>query len=136
MKYPAPTVAQLIPKHGLKDCMLASMATYLNKPYEEVVAAASRVYPNFWRLGLENGHALRIATKLKTPCRWARDYELDDDSGVLIITYTAGDARHAVVLLDGHIYELEDTPITRWEPDAYLAAHGARAGLLMVRKAG
>jgi hypothetical protein len=132
VKYPAPPVVQLVPKHGLKDCIVASMASYLCKPYEEVVAAASRAYPNFWRHGLENKHAATIARRLKCPVRWARDY--DDDSGVLSINYVVGKSEHAVLLLEGKIVELEDKAVTFWEPSAYLATFGARAGLLIVKK--
>ena len=135
MKYPAPTVVQLVLKHGLKDCVVASMASYLCKPYEEVVAAASRAYPNFWRYGLENKHAAVIARRLKCPVRWARDYDIDEDSGVLSINYIVGTNEHAVLLLEGKIVELEDKTVTFWEPSAYLSVHGAKAGLLMVRRA-
>lgn len=134
MKYAAPTVVQIVPKYGLKDCVLSAMSAYLGKPYEEVVAAAGKVYPNFARVGIENKDAIRIARRLKVPVRWARDFDIDDDSGVLGITYHVGRNEHAVLLLEGRIYELEDKPITSWEPAAYLAAHGACAGLLLVRR--
>jgi hypothetical protein len=132
MKYPAAAVVQLTPKHGLRDCVLASLSAYLGKPYEEVVAAAGRVYPLFWRVGLENKHAIRVARRLGRRVRWVRDYDIDEDSGVLGITYNVGRAEHAVLLLEGRIFELEDKPINAWEPAAYLTANNARAGLLLV----
>lgn len=134
MKYPAPPVMQLVPKHGLKDCVVAAVASYLCRPFEEVAAAASRSYPNFWKYGLENKHITTIARRLKTPIKWARDYDIDDDTGVLAVNYIVGTNEHVVLLVEGRIVELEDKTITFWEPSAYLAAHGARAGLLMVRK--
>ena len=134
MKYPAPTVVQLTPKHGLSDCYLAALSAYLGKPYEEVVAAAGRAYPNFWKIGVENKHVISIARRLQTPVKWVRDYDIDEDSGVLSINYIVGLNEHVVLLLDGHIYELQDKPITRWDADAYLSVHGARAGCLLVRK--
>lgn len=134
MKYAAPFVVQLVPKHGLGDCVVASLASYLGKPYEQVVAAAGRVYPYFWRTGLENKQALAIAKNLKCSARWVRDYDIDEDSGVLGVSYIVGRREHAVLLLEGRIYELEDSPATCWEPAAYMAAHGARPGLLLVRR--
>lgn len=132
MKYPAPAAISFVPKHGLKDCYVSALAAYLEKPYEEVVAAASRVYPNFWKLGIENKDAVRIARRLGKKVRWVRDYDLEDDSGVLIITYHVGRNEHVVLLLEGRIVELEDKPVSSWEPAAYLAAHGARVGMLLV----
>lgn len=133
MKYPSPSVVQLTPKHGLRDCVIASMSAYLGKPYEQVVGAAAQVYPNFWKIGLENKHTLAVARKLGTPLKIVRDYDIDEDSGLLTITYHAGKNEHMVLLLEGRIYELEDAPVTRWEADAYLTSHGAKAGLLMVQ---
>ena len=133
MKYPAPSVVSMVPKHGLLDCVVASLAAYLGKPYEEVVAAAGAVYPRFWKHGLENKKATYLARKLGIKTRWVRDYDSDEDSGVLGINYIVGTKEHAVLLLDGHIYELEDNPITRWDADAYLSVHGARPGFLLVR---
>jgi hypothetical protein len=132
MKYPAPAVVQLTPKHGLRDCVLSAMSAYLGRPYEEVVAAAGHIFPTFWRVGIENKQAVRIARRLKKRVRWVRDYDIDDDSGVLGVTYNVGRTEHAVLLLDGRILELEDKPINSWEPAAYLAAHNARAGMLLV----
>ena len=134
MKYPAPSVVQLTPKHGLKDCVCAALSAYLGKPYEEVVAAAGKIYPNFHRIGLDNPHTVAVARRLKVPVRWVKDYDIEEDSGVLTISYWAGRTEHVVLLLEGHILELEDLPTTWWEPAAYFAAHGARAGLLLVRK--
>lgn len=134
MKYAAPSVVQLVPKHGLGDCVIASLSAYLERPYEEVVAAAGKVYPTFWRTGLENKHTFFISRRLGIKVRWVRDYDIEEDSGVLSINYIVGLKEHAVLLLEGRIFELEDKPVTRWEPDAYLAAHGARAGCLMVRE--
>jgi hypothetical protein len=134
VKYPSPVVVSITPKHGLADCVVAAMSAYLEKPYEEVVAAAGKAYPNFWKIGLENKHAATIARRLKTPVRWVRDYDIDEDSGVLSINYIVGLKEHVVLLLDGHIYELEDKPINRWDPTAYLSVHGAKPGALMVRR--
>lgn len=132
MKYAAPAVVQLTPKHGLSDCVVASLSAYLGKPYELVVAAASRVYPYFWRTGLYNKEATKIARRLGKRVRWVRDYEIDEDTGVLIILYNAGHQEHAVLLLEGRIVELDAVPPTSWEPAAYLAANNARPGLLLV----
>lgn len=134
MNYPSSHVVQLVPKHGLNDCMVAALASYLCKPYEEVVAAAGRVAPTFVKTGLSNDEATRIARRLKCKVRWVRDYDLDEDSGVLGLTHNAGLKQHAVLLLDGRIYELEDRPITSWEPAAYFLSHNSTPGLLMVTK--
>lgn len=134
MPYPAPDVAQLVPKHGLKDCVVAALTAYLGKPYEEVVDAAARVRKGFWKAGLEWQDAVKIARRLQIRVRLVRDYDLDEDAGVLAINYNVGHAEHVVLLLGGRILELEDTPVTSWEPKAYLVAHNARPGLLLVRR--
>jgi hypothetical protein len=134
VKYPAPPVVQLVPKYGLRDCVVSALAAYLNRPYEEVVAAAAHVYPNFWKIGLENPHTVRIARRLKCPVKWVMDYDIDEDSGVLGISYNVGTNEHAVLLLEGRIVELEDKQLTTWEPAAYLTAHNARPGRLLVRR--
>lgn len=135
MKYAAPSVVRLTPKHGLKDCVVAALSAYYDKPYEEVVAAAGRAYKNFHKIGLENKHVETVLRRLGVRGRWVRDFDLEEDSGVLAINYIVGTNEHVVLLLDGHIYELEDSPVTRWDADAYLTVHGARAGLLLVRDA-
>ncbi len=132
MKYPAPAAITLTPKHGLKDCYVSAIAAYFGRPYEEVVAAAGKVYPFFWRTGLENEHVVKVVRKIGKRGRWVRDFDIDEDSGVLSINYHVGREEHVVLLLEGRIVELEDKPITSWEPSAYLAAHGARIGLLLV----
>jgi hypothetical protein len=135
VKYPAPSVVQLVPKHGLRDCVLSALASYLGRPYEEVVAAAGRVEPTFWRSGISTNQATeRIARRLKCSVKSVRDYDIDEDSGLLNISYHVGSNQHVVLLLEGRIYELEDKPITAWEPSAYLTAHGACAGTLTVRR--
>jgi len=129
----APDAVQLVSKHGRKDCVLAALASYLTAPYEAVVAAAGHVCPNFVRVGVENKDAVRIARRLKQRVRWTPSYDIDEDTGVLGINYHVGNNEHAVLLLEGRIVELEDNPITSWEPSAYLQAHGARAGYLLIR---
>lgn len=135
MKYPAPAAVQLTPKHGLKDCYISAISAYFGRPYEEVVAAAGKVFPTFWRTGLENKHALRVVRRLGKRARWVRDFDLDEDSGVLSISYHVGRTEHVVLLLEGRIVELEDHPVSSWEPSAFLTAHGAKTGLLMVEDA-
>lgn len=132
MKYPAPATVALVPKHGLRDCVSSAMAAYLGRPYEEVIAAAGRVFPTFWKTGIENKDAVRIARRLGKRVRWVRDFDIDEDSGVLVIGYHVGRSEHVVLLLEGRIVELEDKPVTSWEPAAYLAAHGATTGMLLV----
>jgi hypothetical protein len=132
MKYAAPAVVQLTPKYGLRDCVVSALSAYLGRPYEEVVAAAGKVYPYFWRTGLENKHAVRVARRLGRRVQFVRDFDIDEDSGVLTLGYNVGRNEHAVLLLEGRILELEDKPINSWEPSAYLTAHNARAGLLLV----
>ncbi len=134
MKYPAPSVVRLTPKHGLKDCVCSALSAYLGKPYEEVVAAAGRAYKSFHKVGLENKHIESVLRKLGVSARWVRDFDIEEDSGVLAINYIVGTNEHVVLLLDGHIYELEDQPTTRWDADAYLSVHGARPGLLLVQE--
>jgi hypothetical protein len=135
VKYPAPTVVQLVPKHGLKDCVLAALAAYLGKPYEEVVAAAGHVNRLIPRSGVTtNLEGEKIARRLGCPVTSVRDYDIDEDSGVLNVHYHVGSNQHVVLLLEGRIFELEDKPVTYWEPAAYLAAHGACAGTLTVRR--
>lgn len=134
MTFPAPPVVQLVPKHGLKDCLLAAMAAYLGRPYEEVVAASEHVRKAAWRTGVTPSDALRIARKLKCPCRWTRTFVLDEDTGVLGIVYNDASTEHVVLLLEGRIVELEDKPLTSWDPSAYLTANNARATTLLVRR--
>ena len=134
MTHPAPDTLQLVPKHGRKDCVLAALASYLGLPYEAVVAAAGHVCPNFVKVGVENKDTVRIARRLKQRVRWTAGYDIDEDTGVLVIGYNVGLNEHVVLLLEGRIVELEDDPITSWEPSAYLQAHNARPGHLLVRR--
>lgn len=133
MKYSAPTVVQIVPKHGLNDCMVAALASYLCKPYEEVVAACGRIAPGFVKSGLDNDEAQRVARRLKFKTKWVRDYEMDEDTGVLTVKFNVGGKHHAVLLLDGRIFDLEDRPVVGWEPAAYMLAANVTPNLLLVQ---
>lgn len=115
------------------DCVVAALAALIERPYEQVVAVAGRAVPNFWKSGIDNKDMPRIAKRLGVKVKWVTVYDIDEDTGVLSLTYHIGTKGHVVLLLEGRIVELEDRPITSWEPAAYMQAHGARPGHLLVR---
>ena len=131
--YAAPDVIQLVPKHGLKDCVVAALTAYLGKSYEEVITAAARVRKGFWRSGLEWQDSIKIARRLGVKVRLAKDYDLEEDTGILAVNYNVGRKEHVVLLMNGRIFELEDVPVTSWEPKAYLQAENVTPGCLLVR---
>lgn len=129
-----PSVIQLVPKHGFKDCMISALAAYLQHPYEEVLIAAAAVRASCWKNGLAPHEAITIAKRLGHSVRWTREFDIDEDTGVLGIGYNDSRREHVVLLVEGRIYELEDQPVTVWSPDVYLTYFNAKTALLLVKE--
>lgn len=128
MSAPPPAAIRLYSKRGSADCAIAALASYLRADYEEVLIAASKSRGNVWKHGLDGPQMVRIGRRLGFRLRWRKiaEQELDEVSGVLAIEhYDQPNTRHAVLIVEGAVYDSDDNPVTRWDADVYLRIKNA-----------
>lgn len=112
---------RLVPKRGTNDCAVAAIASFLGRDYEEVLIAASRANKDIWRDGLTGKHHVSVCSRLGVKTRWFRKFDLEDDTGVLWLSYNDSHQRHhSVLLIEGKIYDPDYSPICMADCDEYL----------------
>ena len=121
----------LYSKRGKSDCAIASMATIFRRDYEEVLIAASRASSTVWRMGLSCKDMSTIARRLKVKTKWKHNPDFEEDIGVLMIDYNDSSKCHAVVLIEGWIFDPEHNPIMACRFDEYYRAHNAYGTALL-----
>jgi hypothetical protein len=123
----------IVPKRGENDCGIAALATYLRRDYEEVLLAAGRVSKNVWNIGLACTEFVRVAKLLGVKAQWFKTFNLEEDSGVLWVSYHDVSNEHIVVLNDGWIYDPEHNPVSCWEQDDFMRHNNAFGNALLKR---
>ncbi len=125
MSTPLPPAAiKLHHKTGKHDCAIACLASYLRVDPEEVLIAAARTIKpgsKFWETGLSGPEIVRVAKRLGFQVKWRKVSEsnpdaLEEATGIVDIRLRAkADIQHAVLMVEGAIYDPDDHPITRWD---------------------
>jgi hypothetical protein len=110
------------------DCGITVLSSYLHIPYEDVYVKALLVSPRFAKHGLTIKHLIAIAALLKRTLAIKRRPSLEDDSGILGVTWKSGYG-HWVVLLEGKI--LDGDPPQVWDAADYMQAYSGRPGWLV-----
>ena len=118
-------VYSIVPKHGENDCAVACLATILRREYGEVLAAASRSVRTVWTDGLTMKEMLRVARTLKGCVMLVQTFDPEEDSGVLSVSFRDRAVEHAVVLIEGWIFDPEHNPVSMWRYEDYLAVQNA-----------
>lgn len=125
----------VVRQRGAGDCGLASLATLLSAQYEyedvfKAAATVDRARKGLCGMRLRN---LRVvARKLGLELEPVRRYDLDTDTGILVVHggHTSRDG-HCVTAWEGVLADSADGYLHRWR--AYQAKHSARFGTLLRR---
>jgi ABC-type bacteriocin/lantibiotic exporter with double-glycine peptidase domain len=129
-----PAAIRLYSKRGNADCAIAALASYLRVDYEEVLIAAAKARGNVWKKGLNCPQMINIGKRLGFALHWRKITAdtLDEATGVLAVRhYDAPQTEHALLIVEGVVYESEDHPVTRWDVDAYLRTRNAYPSQLL-----
>lgn len=124
---------RLIPKRGDNDCAIVTLASYLRRDPEEVLLAAGKVSPTVWQSGLHCPQMVRVCNRLGVKVRWRKTFDVENDSGVLWVSYRDLPNEHVVLLLDGRIYDADHDPISVWEQDDWFVHYNAYPSALLQR---
>ena len=101
------------------DCSIATLASWLNQPYEEVLRVAARMYRV--EQGLYAGQMVRVAKKFDMPLkRRVKGIDLEEHEGILGVEYKDPHAVHVVLLFNGFIFDPQEQG-TIWDAQVYLA---------------
>lgn len=114
------------------DCGVWCLATYLSKPYEEVVAAVAQHDPAGGLNGMDTQHFIAAARTLGQVLEVRGQFDLDEDTGILFVRFVKGGAYHALVLKKGQVLDMRGTGISLWDVDVWLGAKRAKPISLLV----
>lgn len=129
-----PDVLRWVPRSdGHGDCAVAALELACGVTYETALLAAMKVCPDVLVDGLTTPEILRIARTLGFKARARHKYDLDDDTGILVVKQPhVVDSEHAVYLWEGRILEPMNARQQLWlKACDYLAHYHYTAGQLL-----
>ena len=125
----------VVKKRGKGDCATAALAQFTGLSYEDVYLEVARQDPkNRGKDGLSYGAVIDVARFLGFELERVRTYDLNDDEGILGLTWLNPARRannphgHFVVVQQGCII-CSDFGMRPW--DQYLRRYEARPGILL-----
>jgi ABC-type bacteriocin/lantibiotic exporters, contain an N-terminal double-glycine peptidase domain len=123
---------KLVLQRALGDCGLAALATLIEQSYEDVYVATAAVDKKArGRNGIHLGALCDVAKRLGVLLRLKRHRNLDEDEGLLVVTWAA-DSRHEVgtphLVAVGHGVIVDPADGTVLPVDDYLTREKATAG--------
>lgn len=114
---------RLVPKQGENDCAIAAMASYLRLDHGAVLAAAAQVSPTVWTAGLAATEMVRVGRKLGVKLHWTSTFDIEDDTGLLWVSYRDNTKEHVVLLVEGWVVDPDHNPVVLGRHDEWMAAH-------------
>lgn len=131
MSTPAVAFVRLVKQRHDTDCSVATLATFLARSYEEVLLAIKR--PDVLSKGVYVRAVVAAAKRLGKPLKLRQRFDVENDTGILVVYSKTRDFKHLVVLMSGLIIDCQDATI--WDYDAYMAVYEARTmGLLALKE--
>lgn len=121
-------------KRGKADCAVAAMAIIFRRDPEEVLIAAAKFKPTVWTAGLYCTDMVRVARRLKLKAEWkvTGQFDPEDATGVLWVSYHDSTKEHCVALIEGMVIDPEHTPASLWDYDDFCRANNAYGNSLLV----
>lgn len=117
---------KVIPQRHQGDCTVACLAMLLGISYEDSLLAFASA--EIMTSGAYVRAIIVAARHFNRTLRRRRKFDIETDSGILVITSKEWKVDHVVILKDGLII---DTDSTIWDADIYFAVNKARGvGLL------
>ena len=122
-------------QRGTGDCAIAAIATLLEQPYEDVFLEAAKVEKKYrGRNGVFLPDIVRIAKALGVALERKKQPNLDDDEGLLVVTWRK-DSRHDAgtnhLVAVGHGVIVDPFDGVVLPPDDYLEREKADAGAFL-----
>jgi hypothetical protein len=123
-------VIHMTPRLRSNDCAIWALHTLLHIPYDQVQLMVAKVDKKAGGQGLTWTQVKNVAKKLGTSLTMHRKYELDEDTGILGVTFIEDKppVYHAVVLSGGKVFDVDGTV---WDADDYRVAKAAEFGTLL-----
>lgn len=122
-------ILQVVQQRGKRDCAIACLAMICGASYEQALVAVAQVRVDVFEKGMFTTEMIRAAKYLNVTLRLKKPYDLDTDTGILSLASKKWPLDHVVVLKNGLIV---DTDGTIWDADAFVGAHHAKPGQLLV----
>jgi hypothetical protein len=123
------------------DCGIASLATFLRKPYKDVFSATARIAPDAHKKGLWMTQAVKIAAALGRKLRLVARFDRATSTGVLDVHIPRNKKNrklwgpkavdHFVVLREGLIWDPSDGTV--WHAEDYRKQYKATFGPLICK---
>lgn len=129
-----PEVLRWVPRSdGHGDCAVAALELACGVTYESALAAALKVCPTVLVDGMTTPEIIRSARRLGYASRAIYKYDIDEDTGILVVDQPhVEDAEHAVYLWEGRIIEPMNARQQLWlQAKDYLAHYHYTAGQLI-----
>ena len=117
---------KVIPQRHAGDCTVACLAMLLGVSYEASLLAFASA--NIMTSGTYILHVIAAALQLKRILKDRRKFDLENDTGMLVVDSDTWKVHHVVILKDGLII---DTDSTIWDADIYLSIHKAKGTHLL-----
>ena len=126
---------RLVLQRTAGDCGISALATLIEQSYEDVYVATAAVDKKTrGRNGIHLGALCEVAKRLGILLRVRRRFNLDEDEGLLVVTWAPGSRHevgqaHLVALGHGVIVDPADGVVL--PADEYLAREKATAGAFL-----
>lgn len=116
---------RLVLQRTKRDCSVACLASITGQSYEKTLMAFTHpVYEQ----GAATQQIRNAARRMGFETIWSRKVDLENDNGMLSVRcdqqFESG-LDHMVLLISGHIIDLED-PASLWDADDYMEAFKAK----------
>jgi len=129
---PIPDVMMhLTPRVKSNDCAIWSLKTLTGRPYADVMDAVKREDKKKGNEGLFWTQVIKAAKRLGIKLA-EKKTDLNEDTGILAVTFKEDDENHAVVLMQGPI--ILDSDGTVWQAEDYITANEVTLGTILVMK--
>lgn len=122
---------RVVPKQGDNDCAIASLAWYLRRAYAEVLIAAAHICPTVWTAGLSCPEMIRVAKRLGVKAKWLTTFDIEDDIGLLWVSYNDSAKEHIVCLAEGWVLDPDHDPVVMAQHEDWMKVNNAYPKALM-----
>lgn len=123
-------VAAFVLRDG--DCAIWALATFLSKPYEEIVAAAAQIDRAGGLNGLTEDDIIAVARMFGVTLERREEIDLDTDTGILGVQFPRYKYGHVAVLKRGQLIDCRGKGISIWDADVWLATRRATTDGILI----
>jgi hypothetical protein len=126
--------------HTGNNCALATLATFLGRPYSTVLKTAKKLVKNPEQKGMYMTDMIRIARKFNVHLKQIRSFDASVDGILSVENYASGwvkakgakEAPHVVVVWKGLVFDSIGPSV--WTPGQYKRCNKSKFYSMLVRK--